>query len=130
MIFTTDLIKKDKSETKKKLLKEKEFIPGLTPFTRKRKVNANAGPQSPRKKTVKGKAARKDTGKNIRKNIKKGIKKKVTAGEIAIRKNIIKTGTTKTGIIGKDATGKSNRKRKNDNNSEDFKFAASRRRKR
>jgi hypothetical protein len=126
MVFTADLIKKDKSEIKKKSLEEKKFIPGLTPFTRKRKVNINAGPQLLRKKTIKGKAARKGAGKGIKKN----IKEKAAAGEAAVGKGVIKTGTAKTGITGKGAVGKGNKKRKNDNDGEDFKPVANRRRKR
>jgi hypothetical protein len=121
MIFTADLIKKDKSETEKESLKEEEFIPGLTPFTRKRKANANTGSQLLRKKAVKEKI----TGKDIKKDVGKGIKEKAVAGEGIIKMNIIKTGIARKGIVGKG-----NKKRKNDNDGEDFKPAASRRRKR
>jgi hypothetical protein len=121
MVFTADLIEKDKFKIEKKSLKKKKFIPGLTPFTRKRKVNANVRPQLSRKKTVKGKATRKDTEKDIKKDIKE---------KAAAEKDIIKTGAAKTGIIRKSITGKNGKKRKNDDDSEDFKLTASRRRKR
>jgi hypothetical protein len=106
-------------------LEKEEFIPGFTPFTRKRKVNVNTGPQLLRKKAVKKKTAGKGVGKGAGKSAKKSIKRKAAAGEVVAGKNIVKTGT-----VGKGAAKKGNRKRKNDDDSEDFKPAVSRRRKR
>jgi hypothetical protein len=116
-----------KEESEEESVEESEPLPPPPP-SRKRKANANTGPQPPRKKTVKEKAAGKAAGKGA---AGKAVKGKAAAGKGAVETGAVETGAAGKGAAGKGAAGKGGRKRKSDNDDdEDFRPAAGRRRKR